>query len=101
MGSKASVSWKPAKLGRLARKLVSGGTPPTGVSRYWNGTIPWVTGADFTPTGIGEIRRFVTAEAISETATNLVEAGELLIVTRTGVGKLAIAPCDIAISQDI
>ena len=24
-----------------------------------------------------------------------------MIVTRTGVGKIAIAPCDIAISQDI
>ena len=34
-------------------------------------------------------------------ATNVVPKGSLLIVTRTGVGKLAIAPFDIAISQDI
>jgi type I restriction enzyme S subunit len=51
--------------------------------------------------GIGEFRRFVSDSAVQQTATNVVRQGELLVVTRTGVGKLAIAPCDIAISQDI
>ena len=65
------------------------------------GHLPWITGADFTRSGVGEFRRFVSEEAIKRTATNSVDKGSLLIVTRTGVGKLAIAPCDIAISQDI
>ena len=93
--------WPSVPFGRIAKKLVNGGTPPTEVPRYWNGQIPWVTGADFTPAGIGEFRRFVSDEAIRETATNVIEEGQLLLVTRTGVGKLAIAPCDIAISQDV
>ena len=93
--------WPSVPFGRIAKKLVNGGTPPTEVSRFWSGQIPWITGADFTPAGIGEFRRFVSDEAIRETATNVIEAGQLLLVTRTGVGKLAIAPCDIAISQDI
>ncbi len=38
---------------------------------------------------------------IRSSATSVVQQGNLLVVTRTGVGKLAIAPCDIAISQDI
>jgi len=43
----------------------------------------------------------VSRSTINSTGTNLVEKGHLLVVTRTGVKKLAIAPCDIAISQDI
>jgi type I restriction enzyme, S subunit len=101
MGEATSHPWRTIRLGKLAKKLVNGGTPPTGVDRFWNGNIPWVTGADFTSSGIGEFRRFVTEEAVSHTATNVIERGQLLIVTRTGVGKLAIAPCDIEISQDI
>jgi type I restriction enzyme S subunit len=96
-----SEAWSIVPFGRIAKKLVNGGTPPTDVPRYWSGHIPWVTGADFTPSGIGEFRRFVSAEAVSHTATNVIQQGQLLLVTRTGVGKLAIAPCDIAISQDI
>jgi len=101
MSEKAKTAWSKIPLGKLAKKLVNGGTPPTDVARFWNGKIPWVTGADFTSSGIGEFRRFVSEEAVSQTATNMIERGQLLIVTRTGVGKLAIAPCNIAISQDI
>jgi type I restriction enzyme S subunit len=93
--------WRRTNLGALAKRLVNGGTPPTDEVRFWQGKLPWITGADFTDSGIGEIRRFVSEDAINQTATNLIERGQLLIVTRTGVGKLAIAPTDIAISQDI
>lgn len=93
--------WTPTKIGALVKCLVNGGTPPTDIPKYWNGTIPWITGADFTTSGVSEFRRFVTMEAVEATATNIIPGGELLLVTRTGVGKLAIAPCDIAISQDI
>jgi type I restriction enzyme S subunit len=96
-----SEAWPIVPFGRIAKKLVNGGTPLTDVPRYWSGHIPWITGADFTPSGIGEFRRFVSVEAVSHTATNVIQQGQLLLVTRTGVGKFAIAPCDIAISQDI
>lgn len=44
---------------------------------------------------------FVSDDAVRQTATNVIAKGQLLLVTRTGVGKLAITPCDVAISQDI
>lgn len=101
MSDEAVRPWRKAPLGQLAKKLVNGGTPPTDVERFWSGKTPWVTGADFTSYGIGEFRRFVSEDAIAQTSTNVIEQGQLLIVTRTGVGKLAIAPCNIAISQDV
>jgi type I restriction enzyme, S subunit len=93
--------WRQLTFGDLCQRIVNGGTPATDNPTFWNGQTPWVTGADFTPHGIGEIRRFVSDTGIRASATSVVKAGNLLVVTRTGVGKLAIAPFDIAISQDI
>src|SRR4051812_43992551 len=101
MASQLISDWPEYQFGQLAKKLVNGGTPPTEIPAYWIGSTPWITGADFSEAGIGEIRRYVSDAAVARTATNVIQKGQLLLVTRTGVGKLAIAPCDIAISQDI
>jgi type I restriction enzyme S subunit len=97
----AENGWRSSSFGTLCVRIVNGGTPDTGNSEYWNGKVPWITGADFSSDGIGEVRRFVSDSGIRRSATSVVKRGNLLVVTRTGVGKLAIAPCDIAISQDI
>ena len=101
MTEHATPIWRQLPFGGLCARIVNGGTPATDNARYWGGHIPWVTGADFTSKGIGEIRRYVTDAGVRSSATSVVKAGNLLVVTRTGVGKLAIAPFDIAISQDI
>jgi type I restriction enzyme S subunit len=99
--SDATTQWVEVPLGNLFIKLVNGGTPSTSVAAYWGGKVPWVTGADFTSRGIDEIRRYVSPLGIRSSATSVVDPGNLLVVTRTGVGKLAIAEEPIAISQDI
>jgi len=93
--------WFVANLGDLCNDLVNGGTPPTNILKYWNGNIPWITGADFEEGKITNIRRKITTEAVLNSSTNVINKGNLLVVTRTGVGKIAIAPRNIAISQDI
>ena len=35
------------QLSQLAERFISGGTPNTKVMEYWEGNIPWITGADF------------------------------------------------------
>lgn len=89
------------KVGEIGEKFVNGGTPSTQKPEYWQGNIPWITGADVINQKISDIRRFITTEAVKNSSTNIVERGNLLVVTRTGVGKLAVAPFDVAISQDI
>lgn len=101
MSENSLTKWHDVQFGELCCSIVNGGTPQTNNASYWNGSIPWITGADFTSHGVGEFRRYVSDAGIRGSATSVVKAGNLLIVTRTGVGKLAIAPCDIAISQDI
>jgi len=92
--------WICLRLRDACKNAINGGTPSTENPRYWKGTIPWITGADILEQKVAVIRRYINDEAIRNSSTNVIPKGNLLIVTRTGVGKIAIAPFDIAISQD-
>ena len=92
--------WEIVALRDIIEKFVNGGTPSTKNADFWSGNIPWITGADILNQTVAVIRRYITEEAVRNSPTNVIARGNLLIVSRTGVGKLAIAPCDIAISQD-
>lgn len=93
--------WRVAPLDEIVDAFYSGGTPSTGFPAYWNGSIPWITGADIVDQKVVRPRRWLSVEGARCGGTNVVPSGGLLIVTRTGVGKVAIAPYDVAISQDI
>ena len=92
--------WDVYSLQDIVNQFVNGGTPSTKNEDFWSGNIPWITGADILEQEVAVIRRHITTEAVDSSSTNVIPKGSLLIVSRTGVGKLAIAPCDIAISQD-
>ena len=81
--------------------FLNGGTPSRGVSRYYQGDVPWITGADISGARADTARSFITEEAIRESATNRVPAGTVLLVTRTSVGKVAVAAMELCFSQDI
>jgi len=98
---KIPVDWEVVQLKDISKKFYNGGTPDTTNRDYWDGNIPWVTGADFENQQISQIRHYITNEGVDNSATNIILKGRLLVVTRNGVGKLAIAPFDIAISRDI
>jgi type I restriction enzyme S subunit len=87
-------------LGHVCTYL-NGGTPSTSVSRYFEGSIPWITGADIVGPRVESARSFITEEAIQNSATNRVPAGTVLLVTRTSVGKVAMAGTSLCFSQDI
>lgn len=93
--------WEVKRLGEITSRYTNGGTPSTLVPEYWTGHIPWITGADVVGQRVANIRRFITHDAVASSSTNVVDKGDLLVVSRTGVGKLAVAPFDIAISQDL
>jgi len=91
--------WVWATVGQ-AYDVIGGGTPSTGVAENWEGEIPWITSADIH--GLKEIRprRYITEQAIENSATNLVPAGSLVVVTRVGLGKMALTKTAICFSQD-
>lgn len=95
------MKWPEFNLSKLTRQFISGGTPSTKNQEYWSGDIPWITGADFSDGEVVIGRRYINKNAVNNSATHIVPVGSILMVTRTSVGKIAIAPVDIAISQDI
>jgi type I restriction enzyme S subunit len=79
----------------------SGGTPSKENDEYWGGDIAWISSADIVNDKIEYGRNFITRKGLNNSATSLAEEGQILVVTRTGVGKVAIADRETCFSQDI
>jgi type I restriction enzyme, S subunit len=97
--------WQPVALGKLGR-WVGGGTPSKSVPAYWqNGDIPWVSPKDMGGWQVSTAEDAITARAVAESATQLLPAGSVLVVTRSGILRtkvpVAVATCPVAINQDI
>ncbi|PHS58554.1 MAG: restriction endonuclease subunit S [Sulfurimonas sp.] len=93
--------WKVVRVGELG-SLSGGGTPSTKNKEFWNGNIPWISSSDLTENSIYNIKisRYITEDSIQNSATKLVQKNSILIVSRVGVGKVAINKNDICTSQD-
>ena len=92
--------WDWIKLQKVG-KLSQGGTPGTDISKYWNGTYPFITGADITDLYVSKARSFLTEKGLSSGKTERCKKGDLLIVSRTRVGRVGIANTILGISQDV
>ena len=93
--------WEVKRLGEIGT-FYGGGTPSKSIDEYWHGDIPWISSADLIENDIYwcNINRFITLEAIRNSSTQIIPQNSILIVTRVGVGKVAVAPCDLCVSQD-
>ena len=87
-------------LGDLVR-IIGGGTPDRSVSEYWGKGIPWVTVKDFKEIEISSALESITELGLQSSASNLIEAGSILVPTRMALGKAAINTVDVAINQDL
>ena len=96
----ASMKWPMVELRDVCDDILSGGTPSTKNEAYWNGDIPWITSADIVNVKTAKPRKYITEEAIRRSATNLVKKGNVIVVTRVGLGKLFRNDFDVCISQD-
>ena len=82
---------------------MSGGTPSTKFPEYYKGDIPWISTVSLGPNHIDgtTAKGFITQEAIDNSATKLIPAGNILFGTRVGVGKSSLNDVDICTNQDI
>jgi type I restriction enzyme S subunit len=93
------AGWEETTVG-AAFAVVGGGTPARSVGAYWDGGIPWITSADIGDGGTIEVRRHISNEGVANSATSIVPADSVIVVTRVGLGKVARTSCEIAFSQD-
>lgn len=95
-------SWNIGKLSTIANEFQSGGTPSTKVMNYWNGKIPWLQSSDLQKDKLFgvELQKFISEEGLQNSSAKLIPKNSIAIVTRVGVGKLAIIEQNYTTSQD-
>ena len=94
----ASVTVVP--LGDLCH-VVGGGTPPKDRPEYYSGDIPWATVRDMRSEVIEKTEFKITRAAVAASATSVIPAGNVVIATRVGLGKVCLIEHPTAINQDL
>lgn len=96
-----SCVWDEKRIEELGRFL-GGGTPESSNKEYWQGNIPWISSSDIKEGSVHQIdkTRYITKIAISESATKIIPKGSVLMVSRVGIGKFAVANEKLCTSQD-
>lgn len=72
-------------------EIISGGTPKTNIAEYWGGEIPWLTVTDFN-TGyrwVNSADKTITDLGVSNSATTILNQGDVIISARGTVGVIA------------
>ncbi len=90
-----------------AFELYKGTTPSTKDSRYWGGTIPFVTPTDITAINdlnmiyLTKTEKYLTEEGVKSKNLRIVPRGSLLFTSRATIGYLAINNVDVTINQGV
>lgn len=102
MFSNFKNNWKNFSFCNLANVFQSGGTPSTKELTFWGGTIPWIQSSDIQKDILFGVipQKFISEEGLQNSSAKLIPKNSIAIVTRVGVGKLAIIDQDYATSQD-
>jgi type I restriction enzyme S subunit len=86
------------KLGDFERK--GGGTPNTKKKEYWVGNINWITSASIDEKNRIHFDKKITEIGLRNSSANLIPKHSVIVVTRVGLGKVAVNEEATAFSQD-
>ncbi|CAI2649490.1 hypothetical protein AKUH1B105A_04660 [Apilactobacillus kunkeei] len=98
-----SDEWKEIKFSEIYTKSYGGGTPSKKNQDFWNdGTIPWFQSSDLVEGKLTKenVNKKISEKAIVKSSVKVIPGGSIAIVTRVGVGKLALIDFDYSTSQD-
>ena len=94
--------WELLEINDLADDFQSGGTPKTNVQEYWDGEIPWIQSSDLETDCLFEIKvqKSISEKGLKKSSAKIIPKDSIAVVTRVGVGKLAVMRHEYATSQD-
>ncbi|HIJ80701.1 MAG TPA: restriction endonuclease subunit S [Desulfuromonadales bacterium] len=96
------VGWVSIPLACVIASNIGGGTPSKQNPSYWNGGIAWASVKDIQADKyLNATIDSITEEGLKDSSSNLIPPGRILVVTRMGLGKLAINKISVAINQDL
>lgn len=91
--------WRVEKFSNIV-DVLSGGTPKTTVSAYWNGSIPFFTPKDVKDTFfVATTEKNITEEGLEHCNSRLYPKETVFITARGTVGKCVLALRDMAMNQ--
>lgn len=97
-------SWPLARIKHVCR-TAGGGTPDKGNGPYWQGDIPWVSPKDMKSDCITDTEDHITAEALANSATQMLPPNSVLMVMRSGILRhsipVAINAVPVSLNQDM
>ncbi len=100
--NKLPRNWSWVPFGATVNSHLGGGTPSKANSTYWHGEIPWASVKD-----VGKSKYLdstidrITEAGLVDSSSNLIKPGNLIVVTRMGLGKVSINRVAVAINQDL
>lgn len=94
--------WELCEINDLADDFQSGGTPKTNIQEYWDGDIPWIQSSDLGINCLFEIKvqKSISEKGLENSSAKIIPKDSIAVVTRVGVGKLAVMRHEYATSQD-
>ncbi len=72
--------WSTATIKNLTQRFLNGGTPSTHIKEYWDGDIPWITGADAEQRITITSRKTITELGVKRSSTNIVPKGNIIFI---------------------
>lgn len=100
MDNNLPEGWAGAKIGEIFT-FNGGGTPSKQVAKFWNGDIYWASVKDVKGKYLLKTQDTITQEGLEDSATQLAEPGEVLMITRMAPGRPIITQVKTAINQDL
>ena len=97
---KLPKGWKYKRLGDMFT-FVGGGTPGKAQLDYWNGSLNWASVKDVKGDFLNSTKDFITEKGLKNSASNLAEKGDVILITRISPGKSIITNIRTAINQDL
>jgi len=95
------IRWPSATIGSLC-DVVNGGTPKTGVAKYWGGKHLWITPAEMgnRPSPyVNDTERKITDLGLQDSSAKLLPPGSVILSSRAPIGHLVINSAPMATNQ--
>ena len=92
--------WKWKRLGDMFN-FIGGGTPSKSEKTYWNGSIPWASVKDIKGDYLEKPQDTITEKGLKNSASNLANEGDVILITRISPGKAIITNIVTAVNQDL
>ena len=95
------MKWPVATIGEVC-EVVSGATPKTGKSEFWDGNVPWVTPKDLSKLGqkhLSNTPRHITKAGLKSCSAKMLPAQSVLLSSRAPIGLVAINTLPVCTNQ--